>query len=272
MAKTLDISQPQLSSLLNLEGKVAVVTGGAGWLGTSICETLAELGAKIFIASRDTSKHTNVINNIPNKPNQKIESIQFDLSSEQSVKNCFAKIIDSAGQIDILVNNAYSGPSHSFTQTGVTEWKNILDVGLTGYFMTMKEAAHHMQNVQSGVIVNIASMYGLVSPDFSIYEETEFCSSPAYGAAKAGIIQLTRYAACSLAQYNIRVNSISLGPFPAKTVQEDKMFVSRLAAKTPLGRIGSPWEIKGALAFLATQASSYVTGQNLVVDGGWTAW
>lgn len=274
MAKTLDISQPQLSSLLSLEGKVAVVTGGAGWLGNSICETLAELGAKIFIASRDASKHESVINNLAGqtKSNHKIESVQLDLNSEESVKNCFAEIIDNTGQIDILINNAYSGPSHSFMQTSVSEWKNIMDVGLTGYFITMKEAASTMQNTGGGVIVNVASMYGLVSPDFTVYDETQFSSSPAYGAAKAGIIQLTRYAACSLAKYNIRVNSLSLGPFPAKAVQQDETFISRLATKTPLGRIGSPWEIKGALAFLATQASSYVTGHNLVVDGGWTAW
>ena len=274
MVKTLDISQPTLSSLLNLQGKVAIVTGGAGWLGSSVCEVLAELGAKIFIASRDSSKHTIIKNNIASlyKSNLEIESAELDLASEKSVKNCFAKIIDRTGRIDILINNAYSGPSHSFAQTSINEWKEIIDVGLTGCFITMKEAASYMQNTGGGAIVNVASMYGLVSPNFTVYEETQFTSSPAYGAAKAGVIQLTRYAACSLASHNIRVNSLSLGPFPAKPVQEDKIFISRLAAKTPLGRIGSPWEIKGALAFLATQASSYVTGHNLVVDGGWTAW
>ncbi len=272
MAKTLDISQPTLSSLMNLQGKVAIVTGGAGWLGTSICETLAELGATIFIASRDPSKHAHVKNNIASLHQSNLESVELDIASEESIKNCFAKIVDRTGRIDILVNNAYSGSSHSFAQTSINEWKKIIDVGLTGCFTTMKAAAFCMQNTGGGVIVNVASMYGLVSPDFAVYEDTQFTSSPAYGAAKAGVIQLTRYAACSLAQHNIRVNSLSLGPFPAQPVQEDKAFISRLAAKTPLGRIGTPWEIKGALAFLTTQASSYVTGHNLVIDGGWTAW
>jgi len=272
MAKTLDIPQPKLSSLLNLEGKAAIVTGGAGWLGTSICEVLAELGAKIFVASRDPSKHMNIKNSISKLTNSEIESVNLNLTNEESIKSCFAKVADRAGRIDILINNAYSGPSHSFIQTSVSEWKEIIDIGLTGYFIAMKEATTYMQNSGGGVIVNVASMYGMVSPDFSIYQNTQLPSSPAYGAAKAGIIQLTRYAACSLAPYNIRVNSLSLGPFPAKPAQEDETFVSNLAAKTPLKRIGSPWEIKGAIAFLTTQASSYVTGQNLVVDGGWTAW
>lgn len=258
---------------MSLKDKVAIVTGGAGWLGTPICETLAELGATVFIASRDTSGHDSAKDRIARlNPQAKVESVQLDISNQQSVSNCFADIIKQTGRIDVLVNNAYSGNAASFADTTLEQWQKVMDIGLTGYFLCIKEAANHMQKAQSGNIINVSSMYGMVSPDFRVYEDTPFSSSPAYGAAKAGVIQLTKYTACTLAPHNIRVNAVSFGPFPSEQVCDNEIFSSRLASKTPLGRTGSPWEVKGALAFLATDASSFVTGQNIVVDGGWTTW
>jgi NAD(P)-dependent dehydrogenase (short-subunit alcohol dehydrogenase family) len=258
---------------MSLKGKVAVVTGGAGWLGTPICETLAELGATVFIASRNTSGHDSAKDLIARlNPEAKIESVELDISKQESVSDCFANVIKQAGRIDVLINNAYSGEAASFDDTTLEQWQEVMDIGLTGYFLCIKEAAAHMQKARSGNIINVASMYGMVSPDFRVYKDTPFSSSPAYGAAKAGVIQLTKYTACSLAAHNIRVNAVSFGPFPSEQVCDHAVFNSRLVEKTPLGRTGSPWEVKGALAFLATDASSFVTGQNIVVDGGWTAW
>ena len=273
MVNTLKNPESSLSALQSLKDKVAVVSGGAGWLGTPVCEVLAELGARLFVVSRSPDKHGELRKRLAAaSPKVNVELLPLDLSAEQSVQDCFSEIVKKAGRIDVLINNAYSGQAHSFEDTTLEEWKQSIDVGLTGYFLCTREAAQVMKRTGGGVIVNIASMYGMVSPDFRIYDETKFASSPAYGAVKAGVIQLTKYTACALAQHNIRVNAISFGPFPGEAAQTDERFINRLAQKTPLQRVGTPPEVKGAIAFLATNASSYVTGQNIVVDGGWTAW
>jgi gluconate 5-dehydrogenase len=129
-----------------------------------------------------------------------------------------------------------------------------------------------MRKNHYGVIINISSMYGIVSPDSRIYGDSGYNNPPDYGAGKAAIIQFTRYSACHLACDGIRVNTISPGPFPGAEVQQNKTFMSNLENRVPLGRIGRPDDLKGAVVFLASNASSYVTGQNIVVDGGWTVW
>ena len=137
---------------------------------------------------------------------------------------------------------------------------------------TTQEIIPHMEKRKSGSIINIASMYGVVSPDPRIYKNTKFNSSPQYGAGKAAIIQFTKYSACHLGNKNIRVNSVSPGPFPNSKIKKNLSFIKRLNQKTPLGRVGNPEELKGVILFLASNASSYVTGANIPVDGGWTAW
>jgi gluconate 5-dehydrogenase len=148
-----------------------------------------------------------------------------------------------------------------------------MNIGFTATFQALQLAAHAMVPNGKGAIVNIASMYGLVSPQPNVYQSTpEFHSPPAYGAAKAALIQVTRYAACHLAPAGIRVNAISPGPFPTPAAQEHQEFRRELEARVPLGRIGHPAELVGALVFLLSDASSFVTGHNLIVDGGWTVW
>lgn len=263
----------KLLSLFNLEGRVAVITGGAGWLGTSMSEALVELGARVFIASRNRQQAEAVCLKIAGEfPAASVEPVALDVSDQKSVEECFHQVNESAGRLDILVNNAYSGAQASLSDTSELAWQQVVDVGLTGYFRCMQAAARYMKEKQSGVIINVSSMYGLVSPDFSIYRDTPYMSSPAYGAAKAGVLQLSRYGACQLAARGIRVNSLTPGPFPGSATQGDELFMGRLAEKVPLGRTGQPWELKGAIAFLSSDASSYMTGQNLVIDGGWTAW
>jgi gluconate 5-dehydrogenase len=129
-----------------------------------------------------------------------------------------------------------------------------------------------MKRQNAGSIINIASMYGIVSPNPALYRGTEFFNPANYGSGKAAIIQFSRYTACFFAKYGIRVNAISPGAFPNQKVQKDQIFLERLCEKVPLGRIGQPEELKGAVVFLASRAASYITGINLVVDGGWTAW
>lgn len=258
-----------LSDLYSLKNQTALITGGTGWLGTSMAEALLELGAEVFITGRDESKGEELLSKLSGSG--RLHFLKTHAEHEESIVKCIQRASAISNRIDVLVNNAYTGKSSSLESIELEEWNKSLQMGITSYFLFTKYAVPVMRT-NGGSIINIASMYASVSPQFSIYEDTRFYSSPAYGAAKAAVIQFTRYAACDLAKYKIRVNSISPGAFPSKPVQESEKFISRLSEKNPLGRIGEPWELKGPISFLASSASSYVTGHNLFVDGGWTAW
>ncbi len=262
-----------VTKLFDLSDRVALVTGGAGWLGSAISEALIEQGAQIVVASRNLDACTKFVSNMKDKhPGiNKISAQQLDITDDESVQKCFSQIKENCGRLDILVNNAFSGKQSKFSDTTSEQWDELFGSTLTGYFRCTKEAVKLMEAQGSGSIINLSSMYGIVSPDPAAYDGTEFISSPAYGAAKAGVIQLTKYVACFYGKFGIRANAISPGPFPQDSVQESKAFADKLSSKTAFGRLGRPDELKGAIAFLASDASSYVTGHNLVVDGGWTA-
>jgi NAD(P)-dependent dehydrogenase (short-subunit alcohol dehydrogenase family) len=267
------MTQHSLHSLFSLKGKVAVVTGGAGWLGTAISEALSELGAFVVIGSRNPSKAEELVTRLNRDADDvRARHVQLDIGQEDSIKRCFAEVVSAQVRIDVLVNNSYSGTVACLLDTTLERWQSNMDAGLAGPFMCLREVVPLMKAGGGGSVINIASMYGMVSPDQRIYADKLFQSSPAYAAAKAGLIQLTRYAACELAKDNIRVNAISPGPFPSTETQKHVKFIKSLSAKNPMGRIGKPSELKGAVAFLASNASSFVTGQNIAVDGGWTAW
>ena len=262
-----------LKSLFDLSGRTAVLTGGSGWLGRVLCEALAEMGADVCLASRNEAEQIRTIDEIKSlMPDSKVSSFLLDITDRKSVEACFGCIMRERENVDILINNAYSGISQSLEDATDSGWHETIDTGLTGYMRCTQAALSYMRNAQRGVIVNISSMYGLVAPYPEVYAGNAFLNPPVYGAVKAAILQLTRYTAVHTAAYGIRANSISPGPFPSEIVQQDQTFITRLSSKTPLNRIGRPFELKGAVAFLASDASSYVTGQNIIVDGGWTAW
>lgn len=258
-------------NLFDLTGSVAVVTGGDGYLGYYISEALVEAGARVYLASRTEKKYKFAAKILQNRNETEIRSMNLDVRSMASIKECFNQIIRHSGKIDVLVNNAnfISGKDLDMSES---QWLEGLDGTVNGVYRTIKTVLPIMEKNRSGSIINIASMYGMVSPNPSIYKGTDFFSPPNYGAGKSAIIQLTRYAACYLAGKGVRVNAVSPGPFPSPEVQKDKLFISRLQSKSPLGRIGRPYEMKGAIVFLASKASSYITGINLPIDGGWTAW
>jgi len=259
--------------MFRLNGKNAIITGGAGHLGTIMSEALAEAGANVVIASRNLDKCKEVASRI-SKSNPGIEIIAFklDISDRKSIKRCFSEVKERFDRIDILINNAYYGASNTLEKMSDKEWHLGVDGGVSGAFRCTSEIIPFMKEQGGGVIVNVSSMYGIVSPDWRIYRGTKFANPPNYGVAKAGLIQFTKYCACHLAQHGIRVNAISPGPFPSPDVQKEGWFMKELAAKNPMGRIGRPWELKGAVLFLCSDASTYVIGHNLVVDGGWTTW
>jgi len=257
-----------------LNNKIAIVTGGYSYLGKYFSEALLEAGATVIIAGRDLGKCKNTVKEIKGKNSECFaEYLEIDISNTDSIKKCFKNVYMKFKRIDILVNNAVYSKSNTLEDMRDEEWNYGIDGALSSVFRCVREIIPYMKKNLSGSIINISSMYGMVPPDLRIYKYSPSqINPPSYGAAKSGVIQLTKYSAVSLAKYGIRVNCISPGPFPSDNVQKNEKFISQLSNKVPIGRIGKPEELKGALIFLASDASSYVTGQNLVVDGGWTIW
>ena len=202
----------------------------------------------------------------------------FDVTDENALQRHIGVIDEQYGRLDVLVNNASSGRTGTIESATAQDFEQLYRVNVVAAFQLLQAAIPLLKRAgisrKAGAsVINIASMYGSVSPDPSIYGTSGANNPPYYGTAKAGVIQLTRYAACHLATQRIRVNCISPGPFPnAKYLAQDGEFQGRLEAKNPMHRIGDPHELQGPLLFLASDASSYVTGINLAVDGGWTAW
>lgn len=262
-----------LEKLFSMQGRTALVVGGAGLLGSEIAAALAEYDANIVLASRDESKCRARAEEMTRRfPNAKISTAAMDITSSASIAAAVDKANQAHGGLDILVNCGWSGRKNTFDSISDADWRNDIEVCLNGVFSTIKAAVPHLRQ-RKGVILNIASMYGHVAPDYRMYDSEKYANPPSYGAAKAGVIQLTKYLASFLSPDGIRVNCISPGPFPfEQTQRENPEFIARLAAKNPIGRIGHPHEIKGAALLLCSDASSYMTGQNLCVDGGWSVW
>ncbi len=264
---------PSLSNLLSLRGRDALVVGGAGLLGGEIAYALAELGARVVVASRDVSKCQAFVAGMTSRFPGDHRAFGVDIMMPESIR----ALADAAGAItggtlDILVNSGWSGRKNTFESISDDDWNLDIEVCLNGVFRTVKAAVPLLAKKQ-GTILSIASMYGHVAPDYRMYDSERFANPPSYGAAKAGVIQLTRYLASFLAPMKIRANCISPGPFPFESTQtQNPDFIARLEAKNPLNRIGRPHDLKGAAAVLCSDAGAYITGQNFCVDGGWAVW
>jgi NAD(P)-dependent dehydrogenase (short-subunit alcohol dehydrogenase family) len=264
----------KLKDLLTLKNKNVLIIGGAGYLGTPMTETFAELGAKIILASRNETKCLKIINQIKKDTrNKNIEFINVDITNEKSLIGLEKKVDKKFKKgLDVLVNCGWSGNKNTFESISYKDWNFDIDVCLTSVFKTIKLFFPKLKK-KSGNILNIGSSYGHVAPDYRIYDGKKYANPPSYGAAKAGIIQLTKYCSSFFSPYKIRVNCISPGAFPLKHTQdENPKFIKRLAEKCPLNRIGYPNDLKGVTALLTTEAGSFITGQNIIVDGGWSTW
>lgn len=256
--------------LFDLNGKVAIVTGGSGYLGAENIKILKDFGATVVCFDRSIEN-----TRWECEQNACDMFVQCDVSSTESVSDCFKTVYDKYGRIDVLVNCAAFGAGYG--KASQLEYMNdeIFQKGMDGTicqtFRCIREVTKYMKE-NGGSIINYGSMYAIVSPDLRIYGDNEQKQPPNYGAGKAAILQLTRYAAGALAKYNIRVNSVTPGPFPNPANQSDEAFNKQLASKTMLGRFGQAYEMAGAVLLLASDASTFMTGSNIVVDGGWTAW
>jgi gluconate 5-dehydrogenase len=264
-----------VTELLDLSRKVAIVTGGPGRLGSQICETLAELGAHVVVVSRTAEDCEQTAAELSSLTTA--STVEADVTDAQAVERMVETVLERQGSIDILVNNAYAGTAAPFEEMTVSQWKSALDGAMTSTFLCTQAAAEPMKQQSSGSIINIGSIYGVVAPDQRIYRRAGNNNPPNYGPAKAGVIQFTRWAATYLAEWNIRVNCLSPGGFyNAERAREDEYydtdFVSNYCDRTPLGRMGNDTDLKGPIALLASDAGKWITGQNLLVDGGWTVW
>jgi len=263
-----------ISELFDLTGRVAVVTGGTGQLGKAMCEALAEQGAHVIVVSR-TEKDCKILAEELTERYQKSLAIPTDVTKPDDVSEMAHRIEEEYGRLDVLINNAYCGEIAPFEEMTLDEFESALEGALNSTFLCTRETLPLLRDGNSSII-NIASIYGVVAPDHSIYGESGLNNPINYGAAKAGVIQFTRWIATRYGKENIRANAITPGGIYNSELESrpdyTDTFVPNYEDKTPLGRMGNPEDMKGPIVFLASDASQWITGQNLVVDGGWTTW
>ncbi len=273
---------PDLPKMFDLTGKSAVVTGGAGLLGKQFCQTLAGAGALVAVVDIDADAAGMVAEEIVRSGGQAV-AVPTDITNPESVSEMVAVTLESFGRLDILVNSAALDPKfdpdsigeqgvNAFENFPLEGWQQALDVNLTGMFLCSQAAVAPMLEQGQGVIVNLCSMYGLVGPDQRLYQregQPPQFKPVTYSVTKAGVLGMTQYLATYYGKQNIRVNALTPG---GVFNQHESAFVEAYSSRAVLGRMAEKNEMNGALLFLASDVSSYMTGANLVVDGGWTAW
>ncbi|MCW9035966.1 MAG: SDR family oxidoreductase [Rhodospirillales bacterium] len=264
-----------INQLMNLKGRVALVTGGAGHIGIEAARALAELGADVVLADMDYDKCKGLTDQISKEYGVNTFPLALDLGDDQKVRASVAEIVEAFGRLDILVNSAafvgttkLEGWGVPFEDQSADTWRQAMDINLTSIFVLCQAATPHLKASGHGSIINISSIYGMTGPDMRLYEGLDMGNPAAYGASKGGLLQFTRWLSTTLAP-EIRVNAMTPGGIFRN---QNEMFVERYNQHTPLKRMGTEEDMKGAIAYLAGDLSAYVTGQNIVVDGGWTAW
>ena len=259
-----------IQRLFDLSGRAALVTGARGYLGRALADALAEAGARVVVSSRNLDNARSVAAALGGKEAGRHLAVCLDHLDEVSVEQGFEDAVSQAGRIDILVNNGHDPLGADWSTVTGEQFQRQL-ANLTGYFLLARRLRDHAVARQCPAsVILLGSMYGVVGSYPDAYEGICAASPAAYHALKGGIVQLTRHLAVYWAKDGVRVNCLSPGPFPAP--QAPAELVERLKTKSPMGRMGAPHELKGAIVFLASDASSYMTGQNLIIDGGWTAW
>lgn len=267
------------TGLFRLDGRVAVVTGAAGLLGWHHSVALRDAGAHLVLSDVDRAaceERAAQLQTEGKDQGGRIMSVACDVRRPESWEQLLDTVVTEFGRVDVLVNNAaftMQTPTASYgasvADTPVADWQQILDVNLTGVFVGCQTIGRQMLRQREGSIINLASLYGVVSPNHRIYPGTGLNQPAAYAVSKGGVIALTRYLAAAWADQGVRVNCITPG---GVYNAQPQLFVERFSQLNPMGRMAQPDELRGALLYLATPASGYCTGHNLVVDGGWTIW
>ncbi len=264
-----------IDNLARLKGRTALITGGAGHIGLAVGETLLELGAAVTVLDRSLRDCDRRVEQLLAGPGGDVRSEACDLMDEEATRAAVRQSVEAMGGLDILVHCAgYVGTTEvagwavPFDEQTVDAWDQAMRVNVTSAFTMVQEARQALARSGHGSVVFVSSIYGLVGPDLNLYEETEVAPSPAgFGASKAGLVQLARHLATILAPA-VRINALTPG---GVWRDQPEVFVSRYSGRTPLARMASEEDLKGAIAYLTSDLSQYVTGHNLVVDGGWTA-
>lgn len=262
-----------------LDDKVVIVTGGTGILGRLYCRRLAEAGAQIIIADLDQEACSSLAGEIRRETGRQAVGRTVDLSQEQSVVAWAKEILTEFGEVDVLINNAAAKSPNFFApleKFPVEDWNKVLAVNVTGMFLASREIGASMAQRGKGNIINISSIYGVVGPDQRIYEGSWYeemggaINTPLiYSATKGAVVAMTRYMATYWGAKGVRTNTLTPG---GVTSGQNEVFDGKYSARVPLGRMAEADEMVGALLFLASDASTYMNGQNIIVDGGWTAW
>lgn len=258
----------RLAEMMDLTGRTALITGGAGHIGFQAAAVLAELGARVALA--DCGDVAGAAAELPGAL-----ALPCDLADETAVRALPDRVGEAFGRLDIVVAAAgFVGTSElkgwvtPFEQQTADTWRAAMEVNLTSFFVLVQAAQPHLKEHGCGSVIAISSIYGMVGPDLRLYDGTALGNPAAYAASKGGLLQMVRWFSTVLAPA-IRVNAVTPGGIARG---QPEAFVKRYEERTPLGRLGREEELKGAIAYLAGDAASYVTGQNIVVDGGWTAW
>ena len=260
--------------LFDLSGKVVIITGAAGNLGSQYAEGLSQVGANVVLGDLDYLECKQISLKLKKKYDVDPLPLKLDLTKKLSISNLVTKTIKKYSKIDVLINNAaYQGNNNirktSFEELSLRNWNKAIAVNLTGIFLICQQVGKIMKKQRTGNIINISSIYGLVAPDQRIYGNSGQNAGSFYSATKSAVINLTRYLASYWANTGIRVNTLSPGGVKRN---QTKSFIKNYSKKTMLGRMAKQDEYLGAMIFLASDASSYMTGSNLIIDGGWTAW
>jgi len=254
----------------SLKDKRILVTGGTRRYGLHMCEGLAEAGGTVLLTSRDKTRAETQARAFRERG---LEAVGYalELAEDDSIENLVSTIIRDHGRIDVLVNNARRIPQLSPTEINREELNHLFGVNCVGPILLTRRITNEMRKTGGGNIINIGSIYGMVGQNLSIYDDPESNMSLDYPVQKGGMIAYTKQLATCLAQYHIRSNCLSLSGL-RETAPDDTVFLKAYRKRTPMGRMALPEDVKGPIVFLASDASAYMTGVNLVIDGGWTAW
>jgi NAD(P)-dependent dehydrogenase (short-subunit alcohol dehydrogenase family) len=264
-----------ISELMDLRGRKAIITGANGFIGKQMSATIAELGGDLVLVDRPGTNYGSLLKAIKCIANVKVTCVSCNLEDDKDRIALISELSRNDDPIAILINNAaFSAEPHlkgwvtNFENQSVEVWRRAIEVNLTAAFHLSKGLAPQLKKSGNGSIINVSSIYGNSGPDYSLYAGTQMGNPAAYAASKGGLIQLTRWLATTLAP-KVRANVLSPG---GVFRNQPEKFVKKYEKRTPLGRMATEEDFKGVIAYLASDLSSYVTGQNILVDGGWTAW